>query len=97
MTDFELLLACLLIPMAYVVIYIAGKHDMIALICKMLERRWKKLKEADDYEELERDNPKKVNLYIGNDMSCPSCGKRLRGYEGIRNPYCKFCGQRLER
>ena len=41
MTDFELLLACLLIPAAYVVIYIAGKYDMIALICKMFERKCK--------------------------------------------------------
>ena len=28
---------------------------------------------------------------------CPECGKRLRGYEGLRFPYCKFCGQALER
>ena len=46
---------------------------------------------------LEKQIAKKVNLYIGNDMSCPSCGHRLRGYEGIRNPYCKHCGQQLER
>lgn len=44
MTDFELLLACLLIPMAYVVIYIAGKYDMLNLICKMFERKWKDFK-----------------------------------------------------
>lgn len=41
MTDFELLLACLLIPAAYVVIYIAGKYDMVTLICKMFERKCK--------------------------------------------------------
>ena len=46
---------------------------------------------------LEKQIPKKVNLYIGNDMSCPACGHRLRGYEGIRNPYCKYCGQQLDR
>ena len=46
---------------------------------------------------LEKQIAKKVNLYIGNDMSCPTCGHRLRGYEGIRNPYCKYCGQQLER
>ena len=45
----------------------------------------------------EKQIPKEVKLYIGNDMSCPSCSHRLRGYEGIRNPYCKYCGQQLER
>ena len=44
MTDFELLLACLLIPMAYVVIYIAGRYDILNLIYKMLERKWKDFK-----------------------------------------------------
>ena len=48
MSDFELLLACLLIPMAYVVVYIAGKYDMLDLICKMLERRWKEIKEKEN-------------------------------------------------
>ena len=125
MTDFELLLACLLIPMAYVVIYIAGKYDMIKLICKMFERKLKENDEFQQYKELmqdeiyslqaaidfyqaigsvtecrkavEQQTPKKVNLYIDNDMTCPECGKRLRGYEGIKFPYCKFCGQALER
>ena len=46
---------------------------------------------------VEQQTPKKVNLYIDNDMTCPECGKRLRGYEGIRFSYCKFCGQALER
>lgn len=124
MTDFELLLACLLIPMAYVVIYIAGKYDILNLICEMFERKCKEFKEHQQYEELndelyslrasidfyqsvgsvtecrkavEQQTPKKVNLYIENDMTCPECGKRLRGYDGIKNPYCKFCGQALER
>ena len=46
---------------------------------------------------VEKQEAKAVKLYIGDDMSCPACGKRLRGYEGVRNPYCKFCGQKLER
>ena len=40
MTDFELFLACLLIPAAYAVIYIAGRYNMLDLICQMLERKW---------------------------------------------------------
>ena len=45
----------------------------------------------------EKATAKQVRLYIGSDMSCPACGRRLRNYEGIINPYCKFCGQQLER
>lgn len=130
MIDFELLLACLLIPVAYVAIYIAGKYDMITLICRMFEEKCKEFEEHQQYKELgtleelndelyslrasidfyqaigsvtecrkavEQQTPKKVNLYIENDMTCPECGKRLRGYDGIKNPYCKFCGQALER
>jgi len=46
---------------------------------------------------VKKQESKAVKLYIGTDMVCPACGKRLRGYEGVRNPYCKFCGQKLER
>lgn len=60
MTDFELFMACLLIPAAYVVIYIAGKYDMLALICKMCERRWKEQDTESIVKRLEseiEDNP----------------------------------------
>lgn len=43
MSDLELLLACLMIPAAYVIIYIAGKYDMVTMICKMLESKCKKI------------------------------------------------------
>lgn len=39
---------------------------------------------------------KKVNLYIDNDAVCPSCNQRLRGYEGMKIAYCKFCGQLIK-
>lgn len=45
---------------------------------------------------LEKQVLKKVNLYIGNDAVCPSCNKRLRGYEGMKIAYCKFCGQLIK-
>lgn len=47
-------------------------------------------------EALEKQIPKKVNLYVGNDAVCPSCNKRLRGYEGMKIAYCKFCGQLIK-
>lgn len=60
MTDFELFLACLLIPAAYAVIYIAGRYNMLLLICKMLERKWKELDTKSIVKRLEseiEDNP----------------------------------------
>ena len=41
--------------------------------------------------------PQQVKLYIGQDMQCPVCNKRLRNYEGMMIGYCKFCGQALKR
>lgn len=46
---------------------------------------------------LEKQIPQSVKLYIGQDMRCPECNKRLRAYEGMKKCYCKFCGQALER
>lgn len=45
---------------------------------------------------VEKQIVKKVKLYIGNDVVCPSCNKRLRGYEGMKIAYCKVCGQLLK-
>ena len=50
MSEFEYILACLLIPITYVFIYIAGKYDMMLLICKMLEEKLKEYKEKDGAE-----------------------------------------------
>ena len=43
MTEFEYIIACLLIPMAYAVIYIAGKYDVLALIAKYLAKKAEEL------------------------------------------------------
>lgn len=48
MTEFEYVLACLMIPVAYVLIYIAGKHDFLNLVCRMLEEKAKELKQEDE-------------------------------------------------
>lgn len=53
---------------------------------------------VSEFRELkEKATAKMVWLYVGSDIKCPSCGMRLRNYEGVRKPYCKFCGQQLER
>ena len=48
MSEFEYIMACLLIPIVYVVTYIAGKYDLITLICKMLERKCEEYLERND-------------------------------------------------
>ena len=47
MTDFEMILCCLLVPVAYVLIYIAGKYDLIMLICKILQEYCEKYSEKE--------------------------------------------------
>ena len=37
MSEFEYVILCLLIPLVYVLAYIAGKYDILTVICKMLE------------------------------------------------------------
>ena len=73
-----------------------------ALRCirKLREERekYRAIGTVSEFQQLkEKATAKQVRLYIGSDMSCPACGRRLRNYEGIINPYCKFCGQQLER
>ena len=48
MSDFETILLCLIIPFIYVFVYIAGKYDLLYLVCKMLEEKCKKYMENND-------------------------------------------------
>lgn len=47
MNDLDIILGCLLIPIAYVLTYIAGKYDFLSLICKMLEEKVKEYEEKE--------------------------------------------------
>ena len=48
MSEFELVLICLIIPAAYVLTYIAGKYDLLAIIGKMLQERLKEVNKRDE-------------------------------------------------
>ena len=48
MSEFEHVLLCFLIPIAYIVTYIAGKYDVISQICWMLEESFKKYKDKKE-------------------------------------------------
>lgn len=43
-----MMLMCLLIPISYVLIYIAGKYDFLNLVCKMLEEKVKEFGDSDN-------------------------------------------------
>ena len=47
MSDFESFIMCLLIPIVYVVTYIAGKYDILGQACKALEEKAKELSEKE--------------------------------------------------
>lgn len=38
MTDFETILCCFLVPVVYVLTYIAGKYGILAQLCQILEK-----------------------------------------------------------
>lgn len=48
MNDFEMFIACLIIPIAYIVTYIAGKYDILYQICKLLESSLKRIREKEN-------------------------------------------------
>lgn len=48
MTDFEMFFACLIVPIAYIVTYIAGKYDILYQICKLLESSLKRIREQEN-------------------------------------------------
>ena len=43
--NYENILICFLIPLVYILTYIAGKYDILNLICKMLEENCKEYRE----------------------------------------------------
>ena len=44
----------------------------------------------------EKQIPQKMKFQITGEW-CPRCTRRLIGYDGLRDCYCKFCGQRIDR
>ena len=75
MTTFETILCCSIIPIAYVLFYIAGKYDILAIVCEMLEE---KVKCDHDWYVDEKSNALQLDsmgyplrLYI---CKCSKCG-----------------------
>lgn len=62
-------------------------------ITKVTETRISK-KELRELIPLVRIKPIKVIDGYGR---CPTCEKMLLGYEGLKDCYCKFCGQHVQR
>ena len=52
MSDLEIVLLCLIIPVSYVLTYIAGKYDLLKLVANMLQEELEKLNEREELEKL---------------------------------------------
>ena len=48
MSEFELVLICLIIPAAYVLTYIAGKYDLLKVVANMLQEELEKLNKREE-------------------------------------------------
>ena len=59
MSDFETVLYCILIPVAFIVTYIAGKNDILRAFCKMIEEKTEELHERklEKYYDLQATQP----------------------------------------
>lgn len=47
MSDFETVLICLIVPVAYVLIYIAGKYDILSIMAKILQEKIEELNKKE--------------------------------------------------
>lgn len=57
MSDFEIVLCCVLIPFAFVLTYIAGKNDLVAAIGELIREKAEELNARKaDYSTVRRDN-----------------------------------------
>lgn len=90
MNGFEMLLCCLLVPVAYVLIYIAGRYNVLALVCKALEE-WARSLRHGRWED----------SHISSDgfavVKCSSCGHEafaVACYVKEGN-FCPFCGAKM--
>ena len=92
MTVFENLMCCFLIPCAYVLIYIAGKYDILAVTCEMLrewadkhtEKRGRWIAKREPISWCEDD----VEVFF----ECSVCGTQNFG----ESPYCPNCGKPMD-
>ena len=48
MREFEYVLIALLIPAVYILTYIAGKYDLLTLICNMLQEKLQEFNQGRD-------------------------------------------------
>ena len=75
MNTIETIMLCLVIPFVYILVYIAGKYDILKIVCNMLEEN---VKCEHDWHVWERSNALQLDsmgyplrLYI---CKCSKCG-----------------------
>lgn len=87
MNDFEMCLFCLLVPVAYVLIYIAGKYDVLTLVCNALKEELTRSLRHGRWDIKEGTKTRRICSECGWDVPeygkfysfCPKCGARMDG------------------
>lgn len=62
MSVFETVLCCLVIPIAYILIYIAGKYDILRLVCEMLKETCERYTEYEEEFSRLRKRPQVIKI-----------------------------------
>lgn len=86
MNGFEMLLCCLLVPVAYVLIYIAGRYNVLALVGKALQE-WARSLQHGTWNK------------FGNDLwRCSNCMAEISTPEKTLRllHYCYNCGKKMD-
>lgn len=86
MNDIEMFLFCMLVPAAYVLIYIAGRYNVLALVCKALQE-WARSLRHGAWERSGDDLWKCSNCMA--EISTPEKTLRLLHY-------CYNCGKKMD-
>ena len=97
MSEFEQILVIFIIPIVYIMAYIAGKYDFLALICKMLEEKASEIVKqggvSDDVCEWKSDYGFISDKYKRE----TGCGYTFYDlHHAVPFKYCPYCGKKIK-
>lgn len=89
MPDYETIIVCALIPVVYVVTYMAGKYDLLGQLAQMLQEKTASL--TDEYAKVLHGRWEQTGMHLL-PYECSACGSK----EGGRTNYCPNCGAKMD-
>lgn len=101
MSEFEYVLVAFLVPVVYVLTYIAGKYDLLALICNMLQEKLEEFNQGRDesmtnLEMIKESSVGEMVEFLCTLADCEQCPARelcYDGHNGMREWLEKECGE----